>query len=76
MIEKRDLTVHCYSGYKSDERPVSFEWLGVHFGVEAILDRWYGPDYMYFRVRASNGGVYILKHDERQDVWEIEAGGK
>jgi len=30
--------------------------------VEEVLDRWYGPDYTYFRVRASDGHCYILRH--------------
>lgn len=72
MDEKSEIKVHCYSGHKADERPVSFEWLGVHHTVGAILDRWYGPDYRYFKVRASSGGVFLLKYDEVGDTWEIE----
>lgn len=72
MDREKPLQVHCYSGYKSDERPLSFEWLGVRRSVEAILDRWYGPDYVHFKVRASDGAVYLLKHDERRDCWEID----
>ena len=75
MSEPLKLIVHTYSGHKADERPTHFEWMGIHYTVEAVLDRWYGPDYMYFRVRASNGAVYVLKHDEREDVWTIETAG-
>lgn len=67
------LQIHSYSGHKADERPERFEWLGVELRIEAILDRWYGPDYAYFKVRASDGGLYLLRHDERQDLWEIHS---
>jgi hypothetical protein len=65
--------VECYSGYKADERPVRFllgeRWLTV----EDVLDRWYDPHAIYFRVRADDGGVYVLKHDEREDAWTLES---
>lgn len=73
MGEEPSLRVHCYSGYKADERPVWFEWLGVRRDVEAILDRWYGPDHMYFKVRTSDGAVYLLSHNEHDDRWDIQA---
>lgn len=64
--------VECYSGYKAGERPVRFT-LGVHtLDVEAVEDQWYSPDAMYFRVRANDGKVYILRHDEGQDQWTLE----
>ena len=45
-----DLRVETYSGYKADERPVRFEWKGRKLEVTQVLDRWYGPDYSYFRM--------------------------
>ena len=33
-------------------------------GVQEILDRWYGPDDRYFKIRAEDGNVYILRHSE------------
>ena len=66
--------VESYSGYKPDERPVRFrlgggEWLEV---VE-VADRWYGPDAIYFRVRAADGNLYVLRHIEDGDQWTLEA---
>ncbi|HRZ28145.1 MAG TPA: hypothetical protein P5346_16340 [Spirochaetota bacterium] len=44
------------------------------FDVIDILDRWYGPDHLYFKIRADDGNIYILKHieDEDKDEWELE----
>jgi hypothetical protein len=41
--------------------------------VEVIenLDRWFGPDYAYFKVRGSDGNLYILRLDEARDAWEL-----
>jgi hypothetical protein len=41
--------------------------------VEEVADRWYDPDAIYFRVRASDGAAYVLRHSGRDDVWTLEA---
>jgi hypothetical protein len=64
--------VECYSGYRGDERPIAF-WLDDRrLGVEEVEDRWYGPDSTWFRVRADDGGVYVLRHRD-DDCWSLEA---
>jgi hypothetical protein len=67
------LRVECYTGRKADERPVKF-WLGesVLF-VESVEDQWYGPDDVYFRVRADDGNTYVLRHNEKRDEWTLES---
>ena len=64
--------VECYSGYKANERPLSFSLGDRRFTVEEILDQWYGTDYTYFKVRADDDNIYILKHDEHKDEWSLE----
>ncbi|HCJ67055.1 MAG TPA: hypothetical protein DHV62_06960 [Elusimicrobia bacterium] len=66
------LKVNCYSGYRANERPVSFSLGEKEFQVKEILDRWYGPDYQYFKVKADDENIYILKYDENKDFWELE----
>ncbi len=66
------IAVHAYSGYRASERPARFELGEGSLEVCRILDRWYGPDYMYFKILAEDGNRYILKYDERLDVWELE----
>jgi hypothetical protein len=68
-----DLRVECYSGRKANERPVRFQ-LGDHvYMVEEVTDQWYGPDSTYFKVRADDGNLYILRHFEVHDKWELES---
>jgi hypothetical protein len=65
--------VECYSGYKADQRPVRFHIRETEYTVEEVLDQWYGPEATYFRVRAGDGNVYILRHDTPEDAWTLEA---
>lgn len=66
------ISVQSYSGYKANERPSRF-FMGEHaYEVTEIIDRWYGPDYSYFKIRADDGNIYILRYDERLDTWELE----
>jgi hypothetical protein len=48
----------------------------VHFGGRQFdfaetLDRWYGSDYCYIKVRALDGSLYIIRLDEIRDQWEL-----
>lgn len=55
------LQVECYSGYKAEERPVIFRIDGHEYRVEEVLDQWYGPADAWFKVRAHDGNLYILR---------------
>jgi hypothetical protein len=57
------LEVDCYSGRKADERPVRFRLEGCQYLVEEILDQWYGPHDAFYKVRADDGNLYILRRD-------------
>jgi len=67
------LHVETYSGYKADERPLRFQLGDQWVEVEEVLDRWYDPDASYFKVRASDGALYILRHHEPEDTWTLES---
>jgi len=54
--------VYCYSGRMRDERPVRFRLDEHEYMVEEVLDQWYGPEDVVFKVRADDGNVYILEH--------------
>jgi hypothetical protein len=69
----KEIRVECYAGYRADERPQRFTLRGRVFEVEAVEDRWYAPSAIYFRVRADDGNFYILRHDEAQDLWTLDA---
>ena len=69
------LKVECYAGGKADERPVRF-----HIGeqvriVEELLDQWYGPNDSFFKLRADDGNLYILRRDGStpEGTWSLES---
>lgn len=64
--------VRCYSGYKADERPISFQiGAGETRTVVNVIDQWYGEDHTYFKVLADDQSVYLLRHDRSLDVWVL-----
>ena len=67
------LQVQCYAGRKADERPVRFRLGDREYGVEEILDQWYGPDDTFHKVRADDGNVYILRHHAATGEWTLES---
>jgi hypothetical protein len=66
------LKVKCFSDYRINQRPVSFTINKREFMVKEIIDQWYGPGYLYFKVKDNNNHIYILKYDQAQDLWELE----
>jgi len=66
------LKVKCFSDYRINQRPISFTINKREFLIKEILDQWYGPGYLYFKVKDDNNHTYILKYDEAQDLWELE----
>ncbi|HVC10734.1 MAG TPA: hypothetical protein VNE59_03775 [Burkholderiales bacterium] len=67
------IRVESYAGYRDEQEPLAF-WLGERrLAALEIADRWQGPGYRYFRVKADDGNLYILRHDEAQDTWQLEA---
>lgn len=70
------LHVECYAGYKADERPLRFRSYAKDsrtFEVVEILDQWYGVGYRCFRVRADDGNIYVLRHNEKEDEWVLDS---
>jgi uncharacterized protein (UPF0128 family) len=55
------VNVECYSGRKADERPIRFRLEGKQYVVEAVLDQWYDPESIFYKVRADDGNLYILR---------------
>jgi hypothetical protein len=69
------LEVDSYSGRKADERPVRFRLGEREYLVQEVLDQWYGPDEVFFKVLASDGNIYILGNRavEREAEWSLES---
>ncbi len=64
--------VECYSGYRIDEQPVRFETGGEVLCVVDIIGAWRTPEARFFRVRASDGRVHLLRQSETSGEWTIE----
>lgn len=58
------LEVDCYSGRKADERPVRFRLEERQHLIEEVLDQWYGPHDAFYKVRADDGNLYILRREK------------
>jgi hypothetical protein len=67
------LRVECYAGRKGDERPIRFALHGHDYMVEEVVDRWYGPDAAFFKVRADDGNLYILRQSTSDGEWSLES---
>jgi hypothetical protein len=72
-VADRALRVECYAGHKGDERPVRVLLDNQMTEVRAVEDRWFSPGSTYFRVLLITGERYVLRHDDAQDLWTIEA---
>ena len=73
------LRVECYAGYRGEQSPTRFFIGSRKVEVDEVLDRWIGPDHRYFKLRGDDGGIYLLRHDEAADRWELtvyDSGGR
>jgi hypothetical protein len=70
-----DVRVECYAGYKADQRPLRFTLGEREYRVEEVVDQWYSPEATWFRVRADDGNLYVLRHSEDplEDLWTLES---
>jgi hypothetical protein len=74
-----EVEVRCYSGYKGEERPVSFTCAGRTFEVTGVERSWVEEDRSgaearsktCFRVKADDGKVYVLSRDEQDGRWAL-----
>jgi hypothetical protein len=62
--------VECYTSSKLNERPVAFVLNSSRYQVKEIIDSWYGEGSRYFKIKADDDNIYLLKYDELTDCWE------
>lgn len=72
-LGEQTVHVECYAGYKGSERPVKAQIDEQMVDIADIEDRWYSPGATYFRVLLVNGERYVLRRQDAQDVWTLEA---
>ena len=63
-----NLTVECYSGRKADERPIRFRIEGRQYEVKAVVDQWYEPDSISYKVKADDENFYILRENHAAEL--------
>lgn len=83
MQELFSVDVECHSGYKADEYPKRFYRDGARVEIEEILDRWHQadrepdlPPANYFKVRATDNKIYLLKYEIQKDQWYLWIKGE
>ncbi len=69
--ESMETMVRCRSGFRADEKPLEFHFRGKTLQVSGIVESWYTPDHLCFKVEAEDGGIYLLEHHEYQDSWRV-----
>jgi hypothetical protein len=76
--ERMKVQVESYSGRKADERPVRFLLHERKYTVREVLDQWYGPDDIFFKIRADDGNLYVLRHQTSvpDGEWDLVSFGK
>jgi hypothetical protein len=41
--------------------------------VEEIVEQWYGPDASFYKVRADDHSLHLLRHEMSADAWKAES---
>src|SRR5207249_6011908 len=70
------LPIHVdeYSGHTANQRPRSFTLDEELYEIAAVLDQWYEPSATYFKVKTTEGKVYLLRYDGQADEWTLQNG--
>ncbi len=63
--------VSCHAGYQGEQTPRRFALGRREREIVEVIDRWLDPRHCYFKVRADDGGIYILRHDVDSAQWEL-----
>jgi hypothetical protein len=66
--------VDAYSGFKANERPREFVLDEEIYEIAAVIEQWYEPYAMYFKVQSTEGKTYLLRYDEQADEWTLQSG--
>ena len=72
MRKDRLLTVgvECYAGHRGEQTPRTLILEDSRIRVAEIVDAWLAPT-RYLKLRGADGHTYLVRHDERSNVWEL-----
>ncbi len=67
--------IKAYSGRTADERPIRCRLEDCQYMVEEVLDQWYGPQDAFYKIRAGDGNLYILRRETSapDGPWHLES---
>ena len=65
------LAIECHAGYRGEAEPRYLTLGDKRRGVRDVVDRWYAPEYRYFKLLADDGAVYIVRNDVAGEDWEL-----
>lgn len=73
MPEQRRLSVdvECYAGHRGEQTPRALILGDRRLEVVDVVDAWLAPEYRYFKLACTDGHLYLVRHDERSDSWEL-----
>jgi hypothetical protein len=63
--------VETYTDRMDHEVPCRLHLDARTVEIAEIVDRWYGDDYCYFKVKTGAGDLYILRFDETCAEWGL-----
>jgi hypothetical protein len=63
--------VECHAGYRGEETPRRFRLGERQVEIAGVVDSWLAPDHRYFKVKDTEGDLYILRNDVVADRWEL-----
>ncbi|SPD74430.1 conserved hypothetical protein [uncultured Desulfobacterium sp.] len=66
------IKVTAYSGYKANERPLSFVVNDQRYEVRAIISIWAEPEKDFFKVISDDKKIYTLSWNRKLDLWLME----
>ncbi len=65
------IAIECYLENNSNGRPTAFSLMGRSYKVKEIIDTWHAKVAVYFKVKAEDDNIYLLKYDERKAQWDL-----
>ena len=65
------IEVQCYSGKGERALPASFRLNRRTYKVVEVMDRWYGESLAYFKIKADDENIYLLKNDRSKNLWDL-----
>jgi hypothetical protein len=65
------IRVETYVDEDGVEKLRRFRFDSREIEVAENIDQWHGAEYRYFKVRASDGGIYILRFNDVRADWEL-----